>query len=133
MKLLYKHQSALFGTIQARRQGVRWVRTHPPKQVKCKIKNTDTVHNAPCVEERSTFIQNTPYFPLFLHPPISHFFTKTPPHFPHFYKKHPHFISCLRACYSVHHSSDEVSNQNKYVAGNYVFSCHTINNKSGNG
>ena len=28
------------------------------------------------------------------------FLQKVPtPHFPLFYKKHPHFISCLRACY----------------------------------
>jgi len=26
-------------------------------KVKCKIKNNDTVHNAPCVEKRSTFLQ----------------------------------------------------------------------------
>jgi len=50
--------------------GVRWVRTHS-QILKCKIKNTDTVHNAPCVEERSTFYKKIP--------PIFHFFTKTPP------------------------------------------------------
>jgi len=35
-------------------------------------KNTDTVHNTPCVEERSTFLRKTPL---------------------------PHFTSCLRACH----------------------------------
>jgi len=37
------------------------------------MKNADTVHNAPGVEERST---------LYKTPPIFHFFTKTTPHFP---------------------------------------------------
>jgi len=41
-------------------------------------KNTDTVHNAPCVNERSTFLQNPP------------FSTFTKKHFPFFYKKN-HF------------------------------------------
>jgi len=43
----------------ARRQGacVGCVRT---PQIKCKIKNTDTVHNALCVEERFTFYKKTP-------------------------------------------------------------------------
>jgi len=56
------------------RQGVHWVHTHPPQiRVKCKIKNTDTVHNAPCVEERSTSFTKK-------HPPFSTFFYKrTPP------------------------------------------------------
>ena len=40
------------------------------------MKNTDTVNNAPCVEERSTFLS------------IFHFFSKNT----------PDFISCLRAC-----------------------------------
>ena len=45
-----------------------------------KIKNTDTVHNAPCVEERSTFFtKKTPPFSTFLtkeHPPFSTFLQK---------------------------------------------------------
>jgi len=69
-------------------RGVRWVHAHTPQiSTKCKIKNTDTVHNAPCIEERSTFLQRHSHFPLF--------FTTTPPIFHFFYKKHPpqfHFV-----------------------------------------
>jgi len=49
------------------------------------MKNTDIVHNAPWVEERSTFYN----------PPIFHFLYKTSP-FSTFLN--PHSISCLRAC-----------------------------------
>jgi len=65
-------------------RGVRWVRAHTPQiSTKCKIKNTDTVHNAPCIEERSTFLQRHSHFPLFFTttPPIFHFFTKNTPPF----------------------------------------------------
>jgi len=53
-----------------------------PKLVKCKIKNTDIVYNAPCIEERSTFLQKKPVFHSFFtkHPSAS-FFT--------FLQKHP--------------------------------------------
>jgi len=87
----------------------------PPKWVKYKIKNTDIVHNAPCVEERSTFFckktifyffyKNTPifhflqknHFPLLQKypPPIFHFFTKKHLPFSTFLRKHPspfHFL-----------------------------------------
>jgi len=132
VKLLYKHQSALFGTIQARRQGGALGAYAPPKQVKCKIKNTDTVHNAPCVEERSTFIQNTPYFPLFLHPPFPTFLQKHLPIFHIFTKRTPiSFPAYGPAILSTTAVMKSVIKIN--VAGNYVFSCHTINNKSGNG
>jgi len=45
---------------------VRWMRTHPPQLVKRnKIKNTDTAHNSPCVEERSTFLHKKTIFHFF--------------------------------------------------------------------
>ena len=91
--------------VQARKQRggcIGCIRT--PKWVKCKIKNTVTVHNAPCFEERSTFLQKHPHFPLFFtkKPPIFRFLQKNIPHFPlfytkylsfstFFYKKHPPF------------------------------------------
>jgi len=76
--------------VQARRQGgVRWVRAYTPKYVKCKIKNTDTVHNARCVEKRSTFLQNTPFSTFLQNIPIFHFLTNTPIF--HFVTKQPHF------------------------------------------
>jgi len=67
------------------------VRVHPHIN---KIKNTDTVHNAPCVEEKFTFLQkNTPYFFTFLQKKHLYFFYENTVHFPHFYKKTPPPIS----------------------------------------
>ena len=97
------------------RQGSALGAYAPPKWVKYKIKNTDIVHNAPCVEERSTlkkhfllFYKNTPifhflqkkHFPLLQKypPPFSTFLQKNTCHFPLFYESTlPHFISYLRA------------------------------------
>jgi len=61
---------------------------YAPQISKMYNKNIDTVHNAPCIEERSTFLQkNTPPFstffskpPFFQNTDIFHFFyKKTPP------------------------------------------------------
>jgi len=55
-------------------------------------KNTDTIHNAPCVEERSTFLQKN-----------------TPSRFSTFLQKKtlPYFISCLE----LHHVEDGPQNR----------------------
>jgi len=47
---------------------------YAPQISKMYNKNIDTVHNAPCIEERSTFLQKK-------HTPIFHFFLQknTPP------------------------------------------------------
>ena len=54
-------------------QGVYWLRTHPPNKQNVNLKNTDTAHNARCVEEKSIFFKKRPpHFPLFyITPPIS--------------------------------------------------------------
>ena len=50
--------------------------------------------------EKVHFFTTPPHFPLFTkNTPIFHFFTKKHPSFSIFFiKKHPHYISCLRAC-----------------------------------